>query len=257
MSASRATSIRVYSAIGVLVLWALFARFLGEDYLPGPLLTAQVMAEGFSRGWLLKATLTTLSEIAPAFAIAAVVGLFFGALLGLSRVWGDIFEPIILGVYAVPKVTLYPIFLLIFKVGAASKIAFGMFHGVFPVQIIAQAAIANMRPVYLKVARSLNLTPAQTVVHVVIPALVPAIVVGLRLAFSLTFIGVVLGEIFASRGGLGFLLSAADQTFDVKRVNAVIVVLAIIGVGVNLLFNALERRIAPVTGAERQAGLAG
>ena len=55
----------------------------------------------------------------------------------------------------------------------------------------------------------------------------------------------------------GFLLSAADQTFDVKRVNAVIVILAIIGVGVNLLFNALERRIAPVTGAERQANLAG
>ena len=66
-----------------------------------------------------------------------------------------------------------------------------------------------------------------------------------------------LGEIFASRGGLGFLLSAADQTFDVQRVNAVIVVLAIIGVGVNLLFNVLERRIAPVSGSERQATLAG
>lgn len=257
MSASRARLVRICSAVAVIALWALLARILGEDYLPGPILTAQVMAEGFARGWLWQATLTTLSEIAPAFAIAAVVGLFFGALLGLSRVWGDIFEPLILGVYAVPKVTLYPIFLLLFKVGAASKIAFGMFHGVFPMQIIAQAAIANMRPVYLKVARSLNLTPAQTVVHVVIPALVPAIVVGLRLAFSLTFIGVVLGEIFASRGGLGFLLSAADQTFDVKRVNAVIVVLAIIGFGANVLFNALERRIAPVTGAERQASLAG
>lgn len=257
MKASRVWLIRICSAFAVIAVWALLTRILGEDYLPGPVLTAQVMADGFARGWLWKATLTTLSEIAPAFAIAAVVGLFFGALLGLSRVWGEILEPLILGVYAVPKVTLYPIFLLIFKVGAASKIAFGMFHGVFPMQIIAQAAITNIRPVYLKVSRSLNLTPAQTVVHVVIPALVPALVVGLRLAFSLTFIGVVLGEIFASRGGLGFLLSAADQTFDVQRVNAVIVVLAIIGVGVNLLFNALERRIAPVSGAERQAGLAG
>jgi len=256
MNAGRTRLVRIGTAIAVLLLWSLLSRILGEDYLPGPALTAQVTVEGFARGWLWHATLTTLSEIAPAFAIAAIVGLFFGALLGLSRIWGEIFEPLILGVYSVPKVTLYPIFLLIFKVGAASKIAFGMFHGVFPMQIMAQAAIANIRPVYLKVARSLDLSPAQTVIHVVIPALVPALVVGLRLAFSLTFIGVILGEIFASRGGLGFLLSAADQTFDVKRVNAVIVVLAIIGVGVNFFFNALERRIAPVSGTERQAGLA-
>jgi len=257
MSRQRTNLIRLASIVVVIALWELSSRIIGEDFLPGPLLTVQVMVHGFSEGWLWQATLTTLYEVVPAFAIAAVVGLFFGALLGLSRVWGEVFEPLIVGVYAVPKVTLYPIFLLVFKVGAASKIAFGMFHGVFPVQIIAQAAIAHMRPVYLKVARSLNLSPAQTLIHVVIPALIPALVVGLRLGFSLTFIGVVLGEIFASRGGLGFLLSAADQTFDVKRVNAVIVILAILGVGVNIFFNMLERRVAPVSGSERQATLAG
>ncbi|MBV8600321.1 MAG: ABC transporter permease subunit [Candidatus Eremiobacteraeota bacterium] len=250
------TRIRLLSIVALFALWEVLSLYLGEDYLPGPWLTAQVIADGIARGWLTRATWITLGEVAPAFAIAAVAGLFFGAVLGLSRLWGEIMEPLILGVYAVPKVTLYPIFLLVFKVGAASKIAFGMFHGVFPVQIIAQAAVAHIRPVYLKVARSLSLTPAQTVLHVVIPALVPALVVGLRLAFSLTFIGVILAEIFASRGGLGFLLSAADQTFDVKRVNAVIVVLAVIGVGVNLLFNLAERRVAPVRNEERQATLA-
>lgn len=257
MSSRRKNLIRLVSVVAVIALWALCARVLTEEFLPGPLLTLSVIVQGFSEGWLWKATLTTLSEVIPAFAIAAVVGLFFGAVLGLSKMWGEVFEPLIVGVYAVPKVTLYPIFLLVFKVGAASKIAFGMFHGVFPIQIIAQSAIAHIRPVYLKVARSLNLSPAQTLIHVLIPALIPSLIVGLRLAFSLTFIGVVLGEIFASRGGLGFLLSAADQTFDVKRVNAVIVILAVLGVGVNLFFNMLERRVAPVSGSERQATLAG
>ena len=256
MSRRTVIMVRAASVVVLIALWALFALLLGDDSLPGPVVTAATLLDGFQRGWLPRATLTTLSEVLPAFAIAAVVGLTVGTVLGLSRFWGDVFEPLILGVYAVPKVTLYPIFLLIFKVGAASKIAFGMFHGVFPVEIIAQSAVANIRPVYLKVARSLSLTPLQTALYVVIPALVPAIVVGLRLAFSLTFIGVVLGEIFASRGGLGFLLSAADQTFDVKRVNAVIVVLATIGVGVNLFFNLLERRVAPVRNDERQATLA-
>lgn len=256
MSRRTVVAVRAASVLGLIALWALFALLLGDDSLPGPATTAATLLDGFQRGWLPRATLTTLSEVLPAFGIAAVAGLTVGTALGLSRFWGDVFEPLILGVYAVPKVTLYPIFLLIFKVGAASKIAFGMFHGVFPVEIIAQSAVANIRPVYLKVARSLSLTPMQTALYVVVPALVPALVVGLRLAFSLTFIGVVLGEIFASRGGLGFLLSAADQTFDVKRVNAVIVVLATLGVGVNLFFNLLERRVAPVRNDERQATLA-
>ena len=85
MSERRARLVRIGSVLAVIAIWALLARILGEDYLPGPILTAQVMRDGFERGWLWNATLTTLSEIVPAFAIAAVVGLFFGAILGLSR----------------------------------------------------------------------------------------------------------------------------------------------------------------------------
>ncbi|MBC5811580.1 MAG: ABC transporter permease [Candidatus Eremiobacteraeota bacterium] len=237
---------RLGLAVAFFAVWQIASATFASYVLPSPLVTAQTVVTGIREGWLVGATLVTLKETIPAFLIAATTGFALGVLLGVSRFWGSVFEPMILGTYAIPKITLYPIFLLVFKVGSASKIAFGFFHGVFPIQIVSQAATANLNPVFLKVARTLGLSPWQIAVHVVMPAIFPALIVGLRLAFSLTFIGVVLGEMIASNAGLGFLLSASDATFDLKRTLAVLVVLAVIGVGANALFFAWERRMTPL-----------
>ncbi|GAC1659610.1 MAG: ABC transporter permease [Candidatus Elarobacter sp.] len=237
---------------GVLAVWEVLALTVGRVAIASPAATLAELGDGLHAGWLGDATLLTVSEVVRAFALAVAVGLTAGLMLGLSRFWGEVFEPLILATYSIPKVTLYPLFLMAFKVGVASKIAFGFFHGVFPMQIMTQAATAQVKPVYLKLARTLRLSPQQTIVHVVLPAIVPAIVVGFRLSFSLTFIGVVLGEMFASRAGLGFLLNAADAQFDAKRTLAVIVVLGVIGIGVNAAFYALERRVTPVRAGDLQ-----
>ena len=79
---------------------------------------------------------------------------------GSSRFWGKVFEPITLSVYSIPKVTLFPIFLTVFGFGLYSKVAFGMFHGIFPIIIIAMNATREVSVVHLKVARSLRLSRA-------------------------------------------------------------------------------------------------
>ena len=73
----------------------------------------------------------------------------------------------------------------------------------------------------------------------------PSLVAGLRLGFSLTFIGVVVGEMIAGRAGLGVMLRAADATFDMKRTLVVVIVLAVLAVGINQLFLLWERRVSP------------
>lgn len=246
---------RIALVVAVLVVWQLLSMTVGRVAIASPAVTAGELVSGAGAGWLTEATWVTVWEVLRAFVLATVVGLFAGLALGLSRFWGDVFEPLILATYSIPKVTLYPLFLMLFKVGAASKIAFGFFHGVFPMQIMTQTATANVKPVYLKLARALRLGWWQIVSAIVLPAIVPSVIVGFRLAFSLTFIGVVLGEMFASHAGLGFLLNAADAQFDAKRTLAVIVVLGTIGVGVNAAFYALERRVSPVRAGDLQAQL--
>ena len=63
-----------------------------------------------------------------------------------------------LSVYSIPKVTLFPIFLTIFGFGLGSKVAFGMFHGIFPILILTMNATREVSDVHLKVARSLRLS---------------------------------------------------------------------------------------------------
>ena len=95
--------------------------------------------------WFFGSLGATLAAAVVGFAIAAVAGLWIGVTLGLTRFWGEVFEPVTLSVYSIPKVTLFPIFLTVFGFGLYSKVAFGMFHGIFPIMIIAMNATREVQ----------------------------------------------------------------------------------------------------------------
>src|SRR5262249_45230274 len=96
-----------------------------------------------------------------AFACACVValigGLVLGLALGANRLAGEIGEPIISSLYSIPKITLYPVILLVFGLGVSAKVAFGALHGIFPVALFAIGALRNTSPVLIKTARVLRL----------------------------------------------------------------------------------------------------
>jgi NitT/TauT family transport system permease protein len=229
--------------LGLLAAWEGLSRKAGGLFLPGPGAAVSTVADGVQGGWLLPHLATTVVELGWAYVWAVAIGLSLGFGLGTRPVLREAYEDLLLNLYAVPKVTLFPLFLASFKLGMASKVAFGAFHGLFPVAIYTWTAIRTMNPVHLKVARSLKLSSWETFWRVLFPAVLPGIVTGLRLGFNLTLLGVVLGEMFASRGGLGFLLMSFAGAFDATRIVAVIVVLFVMALGANGMLLALERRI--------------
>ncbi|NBS02140.1 MAG: ABC transporter permease subunit, partial [Rhizobiales bacterium] len=121
----------------------------------------------------------------------------------------DIFEPFLIAIYSVPKITLYPILLLVFGLGLSAKVAFGAIHGIVPIALFTLNAVRNVKPVLLKTARVMGLSSTTTIRTVIFPSALPEIFAGLRIGFSLTLIGTLLGEMFASQRGLGFLLMNA------------------------------------------------
>jgi len=147
----------------------------------------------------------------------------------------------VLNTYAVPKIILFPVFLFVFQFGIDQKIAFGAFHGVFPLAIILTGAIREVPDTYIEVARSLQLSRWQVVRHVVFPSVVGPLVVGLRFAFNLTFLGVILSELFAARSGVGLLLQRALGTVDRPRIMGVTLVIVVVALAVNLVFYAAQR----------------
>ena len=130
--------------------------------------------------------------------ISLVGGALIGAIIGMNRLATEVAEPILGTLYSIPKITLYPIILLIFGLSLSAKIAFGVLHGIFPVALLTIGAIRNTKQVYLKTARVLGLSRAETARRVLLPAILPELVTGLRIGFSSALLGTLVAELFAS-----------------------------------------------------------
>ena len=165
------------------------------------------------------------------------LGLLIGFALGLHRLSGDAMEPMLVALYSIPKITLYPIILLAFGVGISAKIAFGAIHGIIPVALFTLGAIRTIKPILIK------LSPTAMVRTILFPAAVPEIFTGIRVGFSLTLIGTVLGEMFAAQRGLGYLLMNAISLYNIDLIMSVTFLLVLLAASVNALLLAIDRRL--------------
>lgn len=228
----------------LLLLWQLSTAVFDSFVVASPAAAVQAIVEGYQAGWLLNDLWITLTEAALGFLLAALGGIWLGFVFGLSRFWGDVFQPAVLGLYSLPKVTLYPIFLFLFGLGISSKVAFAMFHGIFPITVFTMNSVRDIRPVLLKVGRSLGLSRWQTFRYIIVPAVLPTLATGLRFGVSTTFLGTVVGEMFAAKHGLGFQLVTAMTLNQVPKIFALILVLVVLALLANGLMLALERRLS-------------
>ena len=188
-----------------------------------------------------------------ALAISAVLGVLLGLVLGLRRFAGDVAEPILAALYTIPKVTLYPVMLLMFGLGLSAKVAFGVIHGMVPIVLFTLAAVKNLPPVCLRAARALRLRRVQTATRDrAAPAVMPEIVSGLRVGFALTLLGVLIGEMFASQRGLGFLIINGINSHNVPMTTSVTLIIVVFAIAANSALLALDRRMHHAPGAASQ-----
>jgi NitT/TauT family transport system permease protein len=238
--------------LGLLAAWQALYAAVGEVALTPPLVTLRNAGALLASPVFLRHLEATGDAFVVSLVITAVGGVAAGLALGFHRFAGQVGEPILTAVYTLPKVTLYPLVLLVFGLGISAKIAFGVMHGIIPVILITMNAVRNIDPVHLKTARVLNLSPLQTTASVLAPAVTPEIFTGLRIGFSLTLLGVIIGEMFASQRGLGFMIINGINTHDVPTMMAVILLIVLFAVTAGSLLLAADRRLH--RGA-REAGL--
>jgi NitT/TauT family transport system permease protein len=226
----------------IFAIWLGLYAYAGEVAITPPLRTFAFAAELLSRPTFWNNVGATMAAFVMALAISAVAGVTLGLMLGMRRFAGEVAEPILSSLYTIPKVTLYPLMLLIFGLGMSAKVAFGVIHGMIPVMLFTMAAVKNLEPVLLRTARVLRLSRTQTALSVVAPALMPEIITGLRVGFALTLLGVLIGEMFASQRGVGFLIINGINVHDVRMTTAVTLMVVVFAVAANGLMLALDRR---------------
>ena len=212
-------------AAGILAAWQLFHWAMGSDLISSPAATiARALRMLGSQAFWGDARATT-SAFAFALLIAVGLGIALGLWLGLARFAGEVADPILGALYSIPKITLYPLILLMFGLGIEAKVAFGVIHGVFPIAIFTMHAVRNVSPIYKRTARVLGLSPATTALTIMSPAALPEIVAGVRIGAALTLLGTLIGELFASTSGIGFALMRAMDVHAVTDILALTLII--------------------------------
>jgi NitT/TauT family transport system permease protein len=239
---------RAMIVLCVLVFWEISTRFSSTSRIlvaPPTEILWQVMKivattsnvpNFYSNVWI------TVQEFIGAFAISAVLGISLGLLFASSKLMGDAFEPILLVLYAIPKVILYPLFVLILGVGMVPKIIFGITVGIFVIIFNTSAAVRQIDPNYARLAYSLGYGKVLTFFKIILPAAAPTILAGLRLGFGYTVVGVMAAELLVVTNGLGSLIDWASFNYFTPQLYALIFITLLIGIVGNSFFSILERR---------------
>jgi len=230
-------------AAAFLLFWAIAARLAGPDALSTPVAT-------LTRAVSLLTAISFWDDVAAtghtmlwACLIVLAGGLTAGLLVGSSRLATQVVEPMLGPLYSIPKITLYPVILLIFGLTPSATISFAAIHGIFPVMIFTINGIRQVPPIYERSARVMKLNRFQMIRSILIPAALPEIVAGLRVGFSTTLLGAIIAELFASTAGMGFLLIRATEAHDVIDIMAITAILFAFAITANSLLMRLERHV--------------
>lgn len=191
----------------------------------------------------LDAFATTALEIGAAMVIAWALGIGTGVIVGSSYRLSSAVAPILSSLFAIPLIILYPLLMAWLGIGSMSKVVFGVLSGFFPIALNTIDGVRAIDRRYLLFARSIGAGTLQTYGRIVFPLALPSIVSGLRVGTGLVVIGVVVTEMLASLGGIGFLISYHRTLFNTGHVYFGIVLALVMAVTVNIGLTWVERRV--------------
>jgi ABC-type nitrate/sulfonate/bicarbonate transport system permease component len=238
-------AVRFGIVVLLLVAWEIAARFfMDRDFISPPSTVLFSLGDVFRTQGVPAALRLTLYELAIAFVLSVIIGVSIGLAVGLSRFAHRSFMPIILLIYGLPQITILPIFILFFGIGAASKIAFGVTHGMFPIMIAVAAGVQNINPILLVSARSMGASRRHILRYVILPHMVPSLFAGMRLAMTGVLLGVLLAELYVSTSGIGYFTSIFTQNFDPTKLIGLVSILAVMAIVLNELVRRAELHYA-------------
>jgi ABC-type nitrate/sulfonate/bicarbonate transport system permease component len=244
--AARWRSVRrpLTTLVAILIGWELLGRYVLTNHLFFAPLSEVAVAgvELWQSGELQIHIWVSFSELLEGVAAAIVFGIAVGIGVGISQRTREYTEIYITALYATPLVAVTPLLILWLGIGVVSKAAVVFLTAVFPILINTASGVRATDTQLIEVAQSFCATRAQIIAKVMLPAAVPFMLTGIRLGIGRGIVGVVVGELFGARAGLGYLIFTAGQTFDVPALFVGILTLAAMGVGLTFAAQLVEHR---------------
>lgn len=227
----------------LLVMWeAICKGFAVPTYLfPAPSLVWHTGVEMYQPIFQ-HATQTFITTMA-GFALAVIVGLLLGMLVGSSPLIYKALYPMLVGFNSIPKVAFVPVLVVWFGIGTIPAILTAFLISFFPVVVNVATGLATLEPELEDVLRSLGASRIDILRKVGLPRSLPYFFASLKVAITLAFVGSVISETVASNLGIGYLMMSASSSMNMPLVFAGLIVIGAMGVIMYELFARLERRL--------------
>jgi ABC-type nitrate/sulfonate/bicarbonate transport system permease component len=238
-------ALQVLSVVVFLGIWQIAGAHVNPILLATPTRVWSAFISLIQSGTLGPAFLRAMEVLAVGFAIAAVVGIAVGILMGRSSVVRRILNPYVSFFQATPLIALTPLVVIWTGIGFDSEVLITVLLGVWSVIINTEEGVRNTPRTLLDMARVYHASELSVVRNVAVPNAVPYIFAGLRIALAKSLIGVIIAEMDVSLKGLGGLIQNSGDAFQTAPLLAAIICSSVVGVIGTIILEVLRRRIAP------------
>jgi NitT/TauT family transport system ATP-binding protein len=229
----------------LLLLWEWLVSQHGDTLVPKPSKCFLALYELVRDGILWPDLLASLQRVSIGFAIAVVLGVLIGFLLGLVAAFKEVFTPAFELLRPIPPIAWIPIAVALLGIGNPSA-WFVIFIGAFyPVLTNTLLGVSGVEKLHVEAAKVLGASGLRSFFHVVLPSSLPSVFAGLRVGLGFAWMCVVAAEMFASRSGLGYAIQLNRQVFQLDRVVAGMITIAIVGFIMSQLMARLEWLFVP------------
>lgn len=231
------------ACLGLLTAWQLASLALANDSFPTALESLRAVPDILTDKDSLINIAASLRRMAIGFALAVVVSIPLGLMMGRSRAVAAFCNPLLMVIYPVPKAALMPIIMLWLGIGDLSK-TLVIFLGVsLPVIYHSFEGAKAVEEKMLWSGAAMGLSAAERMVRIVLPAALPEILTGCRTGLVLALITMVTSEMIARQSGAGNILFNALDMGQYDTVFAMIIIIGAMGIGLDAAFERARARL--------------
>lgn len=222
--------------------WEIVGRSINPLLFAPPSAVIGQFAEMLASGELVAAAQVTMKALFLGYALAVIVGIPFGILMGAVPRLGDILQPYLYAIFATPRVVVVPLIVVWFGIGFEARLFLVFFWSAIAISVNTAQGVRHARPDLVEVARSFQASRLQMARHVLIPGAIPFVVAGLRIGAERAIVGVIIGEMFLQIVGLGGVITKGSVDLMPAKMLAAVVVIALMGTLIVTALDTLERR---------------
>lgn len=254
---SAATGGRIWSFVSIAilgVLWMLSSKYGWVDpiFWPAPEAVwkqfTTITVDGYRNFTLLEHIGWSLYRILFGFGLGCLIGIPLGFAMGLSRIMRGIFDPIVEFFRPIPPLAFIPLVIIWSGIGERSKILLLFLAALWIMALAARAGVSSVQLSKIHAAYTLGVSKTQLLFHVILPTALPEIFTGMRVAMGVCWGTVVAAELVAAESGIGFTIMVASTFLSTDIVVMGVIVIGVIGYGIDILMRKVEARLIPWKG---------